>query len=112
MTKATQTVSVSFRLLKLDMMQAYTFKKEINGASFYKRDNENNFVGTVPLSDELFDELNDFVIRQQIQYNDCDIYVESTVSASSTGIEVPRVVNRMLKYIDCKLSYGIISHQG
>lgn len=93
-------------------MQAYTFKKEINGASFYKRDNENSFVGTVPLSDELFDELNDFVIRQQIQYNDCDIYVESTVSASSTGIEVPRVVNRMLKYIDCKLSYGIVSHQG
>ncbi len=111
MTKATQTVSVRFRLLKLDMMQAYTFKKEINGASFYKRDNENIFVGTVPLSDDLFDELNDFVIRQQVQYDDCDIHVESAVCDASTEIEVPRVVNRMLKYIDCKLSYGIASHQ-
>lgn len=112
MTKATQTVSVSFRLLKLDMMQAYTFKKEINGASFYKRDNENIFVGTVPLSDDLFDELNDFVIRQQVQYDDCDIHVECTACAASTEIDVPRVVNRMLKYIDCKLSYSIVSHQG
>ena len=92
-------------------MQAYTFKKEINGASFYKLDNENIFVGTVPLSDDLFDELNDFVIRQQVQYDDCDIYVESAACATSTEIEVPRVVNRMLKYIDCKLSYGIFSHQ-
>lgn len=112
MTKATQNVSVSFRLLKLDMMQAYTFKKEINGASFYKLDDESIFVGTVPLSDDLFDELNDFVIRQQVQYDDCDIYVESPACAVSNGIDVPRVVNRMLKYIDCKLSYGIVSHQG
>lgn len=105
-----QTVTVSFRLLNLDMMQAYTLKKEIQGATFYKLNDAEIFVGIVPLKEQIFDEINDFVIRQQIQYNECDIYVEGPLCKANTSISVPRVVNKMLKYIDCKLTYGVANY--
>lgn len=95
--------SVHFRLTKLDAMQAYTLKREIEGAYFIKRDDTDVFVGMVPLRETLFDDLNDYVIRQQIQYDACDILVEAK---NTTGeVAVPRVVNKLLKYIDCKLTY-------
>ena len=95
--------SVHFRLTKLDAMQAYTLKREIEGAYFIKRDGSDVFVGMVPLKETLFDELNDYVIRQQIQYDACDILVEAK---NTTGeVAVPRVVNKLLKYIDCMLTY-------
>lgn len=104
-------ISVHFRLTKLDAMQAYTLKREIEGAYFIKREGNVDdlkadvFVGMVPLKETLFDELNDYVIRQQIQYDDCDIFVEAK---DATGdIAVPRVVNKLLKYIDCKLTYAL-----
>ena len=85
-------------------MQAYTLKREIEGAYFIKRDDTDVFVGMVPLKETLFDELNDYVIRQQIQYDACDILVEAKNTAGE--VAVPRVVNKLLKYIDCKLTYA------
>lgn len=101
------SVNVSFRFLNLDRMQAYTLKKEINGASFYPHEQTGVFVGIVPLQEAYFDELNDYFIRQQIQYEDCDIFVSAGGLNSAVTIEVPSVVNKMLKYIDCKLTYHI-----
>ncbi|WP_334020273.1 hypothetical protein [Alteromonas sp. S015] len=103
-------ISVHFRLPTLDAMQAYTLKREIEGAYFIKRDecvdekSSDVFVGMVPLKESLFDELNDYVIRQQIQYDDCDIFVEA--KNVNGDIAVPRVVNKLLKYIDCKLTFA------
>ena len=94
-------------------MQAYTLKREIEGAYFIKREGNGDnqeadvFVGMVPLKETLFDELNDYVIRQQIQYDDCDIFVEAKYADGD--IVVPRVVNKLLKYIDCKLTYALKS---
>jgi len=99
--------SVHFRLTKLDAMQAYTLKREIEGAYFSKREElvdekgSGAFIGMVPLKESLFDELNDY---EQIQYDDCDIYVESKIA--NGDIAVPRVVNKLLKYIDCKLTFA------
>ena len=123
-----QTVKVSFRFLKLNRMQAYTLKKEIRGAQFYQVDDQDSFVGLVPLEEPLFDELNDFFIRQQIGFDECDILVQAiienkdmsienqeasierqdaSIESNSTEITVPHVVNKMLKYIDCQLTYAI-----
>lgn len=104
-------ISVHFRLTTLDAMQAYTLKREIEGAYFIKREEcvdkkgPDAFIGMVPLKESLFDELNDYVIRQQIQYDDCDIYVESKTARGD--IAVPKVVNKLLKYIDCKLTFAV-----
>lgn len=123
-----QTVKVSFRFLKLNRMQAYTLKKEIRGAQFYQVDEQECFVGLVPLEEPLFDELNDYFIRQQIGFDECDILVQAIIEnrdtcfenqnaiierqdasseSKSTEIIVPHVVNKMLKYIDCQLTYAI-----
>lgn len=99
-------ITVHFRLLHLDAMQAYTLKREIEGASFSKRDDSAAFVGLVPLKETLFDELNDYIIRQQITYDECDIYVKA--ENGEGDINVPRVVNKLLKYIDCKLTYAFV----
>jgi len=99
-------MTVHFRLLKLDAMQAYTLKREIEGAYFHKNDDSPVFIGLVPLKEALFDELNDYVIRQQIQYDECDIYVKA--ENADGDIDVPRVVNKLLKYIDCKLTYAFV----
>jgi len=104
-------ISVHFRLTKLDAMQAYTLKREIEGAYFIKSDvcvdeqSPEVFIGMVPLKESLFDELNDYVIRQQIQYDDCDIFVEA--KSPSGEVAVPRVVNKLLKYIDCRLTFAL-----
>lgn len=69
----------------------------------------------------MFDELNDYFIRQQIGYDECDILVEAiienkdtsikkqdaSIERKSTEITVPHVVNKMLKYIDCQLTYAV-----
>jgi len=116
-----QTVKVSFRFLKLNRMQAYTLKKEIRGAQFYQVADQDSFVGLVPIEEPLFDELNDYFIRQQIGYDECDILVEAiienkdtsiknqdaSIESKSTEITVPHVVNKMLKYIDCQLTYAV-----
>ncbi len=101
------SVNVSFRLLHLDLMQAHTLKKEITGASFYPADTKGVFVGVVPLREAVFDELNDYVVRQQIKYDHCDVFVEATQSDDVSEVAVPRVVNKILKYIDCKLTYSV-----
>lgn len=95
-------------------MQAYTLKKEIRGAQFYQDNEQDRFVGLVPLEEALFDELNDYFIRQQIGFDECDILVEAIIESQdasseskSTEITVPHVVNKMLKYIDCQLTYAI-----
>ena len=99
-------ITVHFRLLQLDAMQAYTLRREIEGAYFHKHDDSAAFIGFVPLTEALFDELNDYIIRQQIQYDECDIYVKA-VNAEG-DVDVPRVVNKLLKYIDCKLTYAFV----
>ncbi len=95
-------------------MQAYTLKKVIRGAQFYQVDEQECFVGLVPLEEPLFDELNDYFIRQQIGFDECDILVDACVENQDVSIEgkrteitVPHVVNKMLKYIDCQLTYAI-----
>ena len=78
-------------------------KANSHGAYSGNFDLSDVFVGMVPLKETLFDELNDYVIRQQIQYDACDILVEAK---NTTGeVAVPREVNKLLKYIDCKLTY-------
>ena len=99
-------IEVSFRFLKLDKMQAYTLKHEVANASFQKHREHESYVGAALLSETNIDEINDFYVRQQISLADCDILV-SVVSALDSNIAgVPTIVNRMLKYIDCKLTYS------
>ncbi|TLU61094.1 hypothetical protein FE810_15590 [Thalassotalea litorea] len=99
-------VDVSFRFLKLDKLQAYTLKHEVANSSFREHHKNNCYVGTVLLSESCIDEINDFYVRQQVSLEDCDIFVSIVSEIDSNIVDVPTIVNRMLKYIDCKLTYS------
>ncbi len=103
-----ESTEAYFRFSRLDIMQAYTLKKEITGAWCYKDDSTDFFIGLVPLEERFFDELNDYVIRQQINYDACDLLVKAkSTNAPLTEISIPYAVNKMLKYIDCKITVAI-----
>lgn len=97
---------ISFRFLNLNKLQAFTLKREILGSMFTQQCQNNNYVGYAPLSKQNLDDINDYYVRQRVEIEDCDILV-SVVSESETDIiNVPIIVNRMLKYIDCKLTFS------
>lgn len=120
---ANESTTASFRFLRLDRMQAYTLKREIAEASFYENTDTGDFVGLVPLKEPVFDALNDYLIRQQISYDACDLFVQTKLASAgaevSSGsrtlcksehkpeVSIPREVNKILKYIDCRITVAV-----
>ncbi|WP_340678637.1 hypothetical protein [Paraglaciecola sp.] len=102
-------VAVDFRFLQLDKLQAITLAREVQGASYCPAVSEHRFVGSVPLQERYLDDINHFFIRQKVLESECDILISSQQQASLYSVNVPAIVNRMLKDIDCAvtLSFGI-----
>jgi hypothetical protein len=97
---------ISFRFNRLDKMQAFTLEREILGSSRDSQMDNDFYVVRVPLSNNNFDDINDYYVRQRVEIEDCDIFI-SVCSDSGTNIfGIPEIVNRMLKYIDCKLTFA------
>ena len=100
---------ISFRFKQLDKFQAFSMVREISGAS-YEHDLENNhYLGFIPLTPENFDIINDYFVQQRIALSDCDIHItlNNAVQNPTKTIVIPTIVNRMLKYIDCQLSFSV-----
>jgi len=99
-------IEIDFRLLNLNKLQAYTLEREIIGSSYRKHQKSDSYVGCVPLSNSSIDDINDFYIRQMLDSSACDIFISVVSESDSNIVDVPEVVNRMLKYIDCKLTFS------
>ena len=97
---------ISFRFLSLDKLQAYTLEREILGATHKKHDKNNCYLGYVPLTKQNFDDINDYYVRQRIDIGACDIFVSLNAESDTNIVDIPAIVNRMLKYIDCKLTFS------
>jgi len=102
----TSEVKIGFRFLNLNKLQAYTLAKDVPGATYKMPRNKDYYVGCVPLTDESIHDINDFYVRQNIDINNCDVFVSTVTEYDSYIIDVPKVVNNILKYIDCKLTYS------
>jgi len=87
-------------------MQAFTLEREILGSSRQHQDESNSYVVCVPLTDNNLDEINDYYVRQRIEIDACDIFVSVSSDSGTNTYEIPAIVNRMLKYIDCKLTFS------
>lgn len=48
---------VSFRLLKLNKLQAHTLEREVPRSSFKYVDSKSCYVGVIPLTEDIFDPL-------------------------------------------------------
>ena len=99
--------NISFRFNRLDKLQAFTLVRAILGSSYEEPKLASDcYVGYVPLTKENLDDINDYYVRQRIEIEDCDIFVSANPTSVTNIIELPAIVNRMLKYIDCKLRFS------
>ncbi|WP_272995172.1 hypothetical protein [Paraglaciecola agarilytica] len=100
--------SATFRFLDLNKMQAFTLQKEVEGAYYTASARDGRFVGSVELCEHRFDELNIFFVRQQIDITQCDIHIVAKLEQPSQQVAVPLAVNKLLKHIDCQLTFSVI----
>lgn len=100
-------VELAFRFLQLDKMQAITLSREIMGASYQPSDDAQVYVGSVPLLSEKMDDINHFFIRQKMSEKQCDILISAHAATAHGLLQVPHIVNRMLKDIDCPLTFSL-----
>jgi hypothetical protein len=103
---STTKTEISFRFNRLDNMQAFTLEREIFGSSREDHLENNCYVVYVPLTDNNFDDINDYYVRQQIKIEECDVFVSVSSDSATNIFDIPVIVNRMLKYIDCKLTFS------
>lgn len=106
MKNSTTKTEISFRFNRLDNMQAFTLEREIFGSSREDHLENNCYVVYVPLTDNNFDDINDYYVRQQIKIEECDVFVSVSSDSATNIFDIPVIVNRMLKYIDCKLTFS------
>lgn len=106
MENSNTEAEISFRFLSLDKFQAYTLEREILGSTHRKHFKNSCYVGCVPLTKQSLDDINDFYVRQRIEIDECDIFVSVNSESDTNIIDIPVIVNRMLKYIDCKLTFS------
>ena len=106
MNNLTDEAQVYFRLLHLDKFQAYSLVHEIRGSSHKVNEASNHYAASIPLTQQNFEDINDYYIRQRIALESCDILISISSQSGGGTIDIPNIVNRMLKYIDCKLTFS------
>lgn len=106
MVNSNTEAEISFRFNNLDKMQAITLEREILGSLRENHVENNSYVVCVPLTVNNFDDINDYYVRQRIEIEACDIFVSVTSDSGTNILDIPVIVNRMLKYIDCKLTFS------
>jgi hypothetical protein len=85
--------------------------REVPRASYDNHPDNSCFVGSVCLNvclDNL-DDLNIFYVRQQIPLQDCDILIAVTSANEIMTVATPMFVNKVLKHIDCQLTFSFLS---
>lgn len=102
----TVPTNIEFRFLQLDKMQAITLSREIQGASYQPNLDCSCFVGSVPLIEKNMDDINHFFIRQKVSEGECDILISNQSNTANITLNVSPIVNRMLKDIDCPLTFS------
>lgn len=106
MKNSNTEAEISFRFNRLDKMQAFTLEREIVGSLRNDHIEDHYYVVCVPLTDNNFDDINDYYVRQRVEIEDCDIFVSVASNSGTNFYDIPVIVNRMLKYIDCKLTFS------
>lgn len=96
--------TVLFRFSNLNKLQKMTLEKEVQGAFSVFHEASNSFDGYVALDELTFDDINMFVVRQQLPVSRCNIVIKMSVQDSPFESALPATVNQMLKHIDCQIS--------
>ena len=94
--------------MNLNKFQAVTLTREVAGATYSDHPKNGCFIGFIHLNECLnnLDDLNIFYVRQQIRLQDCDIFIDITTTNSAETVTTPVFVNKILKHIDCQLTFS------
>ncbi len=106
MNNSNTEAEINFRFINLDKFQAFSLVREIVGSTYEEQVESNRYIAKVPLTKQNFEEINDYYVRQRIEVQACDIFVSANSTSNIGVVEIPAIVNRMLKYIDCKLTFS------
>jgi hypothetical protein len=106
MSIATELADSSFRFLSLTRLQAITIEREVPGATQQKHWQNDCYVGYVALSHDNLQDIANFFVRQQIKVEECDLFIAITSPLQTNTVAAPDLVNQMLKFIDCKLTFS------
>lgn len=100
---------VSFRFLNLNKLQGITLTREVTGATYHSNHSNDRFTGVVALTATLdnINDLNIYFVRQQVVLEDCDILISVSSHNPPSKIEIPTLVNKVLKHIDCKITVAL-----
>ena len=78
------------------------------GATYSAHPQNGSFVGSVCLNKHLenLDDVNIFFVRQQIHLHNCNILISVTSANNTENVVTPMFVNKVLKHIDCQLTFS------
>lgn len=94
-----------FRFLALDEIESECILKEVTGSRSKKHFKEPCFVGVVPLEDtSVIAEIARFYEKYNVEKSNCDIVLSISTEKDTEMWSVPKIVNEMLRVIDCKLT--------
>ncbi|MFC3032867.1 hypothetical protein ACFOEE_10080 [Pseudoalteromonas fenneropenaei] len=97
--------SVSFRFLQLNKLQLLTLKRDIPELVATELEAPHHYCVSVPLEAHHIDTINMFFVRQQLILEQVDILVCLDTSDCGTEYSAPRLLNQMLKHLDCTLRF-------
>ena len=97
---------VKFRLLELTEELAKRFVEEVSQSKYALNFKKTNFVGVVPLNDKTMPELLMFYKKYNIDAETCDIFMSISTGNDTEVWSAPKIVNRLLKHIDCEITFS------
>ncbi len=97
------SAELKFRFLALDKLQALTLQRELMSESQLEELRTGVYCVSIPLDEYSLGDILNFYIRQEVKPSECDIILVINKSDGSNPLSVPRLVNDVLKQIDCDL---------
>ncbi len=102
--------SVLFRFLDLNAEQAKDLVSAIPGSRMGKHHKTGAAVGCVTLgSADMVQPILSFIEKHTVPSEQCDVFVSIFTENDTELWDVPRVVNQLIKAVDCQLVFSFTS---
>jgi hypothetical protein len=100
-------ITVSFRFLTLTPKQGLDLKASIPGSELGRHFKSKKLVGCVPLTGRTrIVSIIDFAEAHGLKPKDCDIFVSVSTEKDTLIVDVPRIVNQMIRRMDCQVVFS------
>lgn len=100
-------MTVSFRFLALTPKQGQDLKTAIPGSELAQHFKTRKVVGCVPLNGRTrIEPIICFAEAHGLKSKECDIFVSVSTDRDTLLVDVPRIVNQIIKAMDCQVVFS------